>query len=242
MNATRFTFTAILFWIFLPGQIISNPEHNLINITERIIQTSTAAVELTWEGQGNVIIIINKQEFIALPSKPLEVNLLMNEALTVCVKKAKYTICADYFLVISEDKGCLTVKENTGSAEFIFETHAEKQKRLFNGMHNINHLDFSPSKYQEDIYSYTINGRKLLEGYGTEIHDVKEEGIVVLNISVDSSGKVTGATPNLKESTTTSQYLINISINDVMKNFRFEEVQNSSTEDRGKVRYVFQLK
>ncbi|MCA1750704.1 MAG: hypothetical protein ABR572_00035 [Cryomorphaceae bacterium] len=89
--------------------------------------------------------------------------------------------------------------------------------------------------------AWQLDGRSMLPGYGTKISDTKEEGIVVLNITVDKSGKVTGATPNLRESTTTSQYLINMAINDVKSNFRFNADPNAAFEQRGKVKYVFRL-
>lgn len=90
--------------------------------------------------------------------------------------------------------------------------------------------------------SWQLDGRSMLGGYGTKISDTKEEGIVVLNIWVDRTGKVTKVQPNLRESNTTSQYLINMAKNDVLNNFKFNGDPSASIEQRGKVRYVFQLK
>jgi len=89
---------------------------------------------------------------------------------------------------------------------------------------------------------WELSGRSMLPGFGTKIRDTKEEGIVVLNIWVDQNGRVTRVTPNLAESTTTSNYLINLATNDVKSNFRFNEAPGAAVEQRGKVRYVFQLK
>jgi outer membrane biosynthesis protein TonB len=89
--------------------------------------------------------------------------------------------------------------------------------------------------------SWDLAGRSMMPGYGTKISTTKEEGIVVLNIQVDRSGKVVSATPNLRESNTTSQYLINLAINDVLNNFRFNADPNAAIEQRGRVRYVFRL-
>ncbi len=89
--------------------------------------------------------------------------------------------------------------------------------------------------------SWQLDGRSMLPGYGTKIRTTEQEGIVVMNITVDKSGKVTGATPNLRESTTTSQYLINLATNDVINNFRFNADPNAAFEQRGKVKYVFRL-
>ncbi len=90
--------------------------------------------------------------------------------------------------------------------------------------------------------SWSLDGRSMLGGYGTKITDTKEEGIVVLNIWVDRNGKVTKVQPNLRESNTTSQYLINLAKNDVLNNFKFNGDPNASIEQRGKVRYDFRLK
>ena len=90
--------------------------------------------------------------------------------------------------------------------------------------------------------SWQLDGRSMLPGYGTKISTTKEEGIVVLNIWVDKSGKVTKVQPNLRESNTTSQYLINLAKNDVLNNFKFNGDPDAAISQRGKVRYVFQLK
>ena len=90
--------------------------------------------------------------------------------------------------------------------------------------------------------SWSLDGRSLLGGFGTKITDTKEEGIVVLNIWVDRNGKVTRVQPNLAESTTTSQYLVNMATNDVLNNYRFNVDPKASIEQRGKIRYDFRLK
>jgi hypothetical protein len=90
--------------------------------------------------------------------------------------------------------------------------------------------------------SWQLDGRSMLPGYGTKITTTKEEGIVVLNIWVDKNGKVTKVQPNLRESNTTSQYLINLAKNDVLNNFKFNGDPDAAISQRGKVRYVFQLK
>jgi len=89
--------------------------------------------------------------------------------------------------------------------------------------------------------SWQLDGRSMMPGYGTKIRDTKEEGIVVLNIWVDRNGKVTKVQPNLRESNTTSQYLINLAKNDVLNNFKFNGDPSAAISQRGKVRYVFRL-
>lgn len=90
--------------------------------------------------------------------------------------------------------------------------------------------------------SWQLEGRSMMPGYGTKISTTREEGIVVLNIWVDRQGRVTRVQPNLKESNTTSQYLINLAKTDVLNNFVFNSDASAAVEQRGKVRYVFQLK
>lgn len=90
--------------------------------------------------------------------------------------------------------------------------------------------------------SWQLDGRSMLPGYGTKIKTTTEEGIVTLNIWVDRNGKVTKVQPNLRESNTTSQYLINLATNDVLNNFKYNGDPKASIEQRGKVRYDFRLK
>lgn len=89
--------------------------------------------------------------------------------------------------------------------------------------------------------SWQLDGRSLMPGYGTKITSTNEEGILVLNITVDRNGNVTKVTPNLRESNTTSQYLINLAKKDVLNNYKFNGDPSAAVEQRGKVRYVFKL-
>ncbi|MCA1762893.1 MAG: hypothetical protein LC664_07875 [Flavobacteriales bacterium] len=89
--------------------------------------------------------------------------------------------------------------------------------------------------------SWQLEGRSLMPGYGTKISSTNEEGILVLNITVDRNGNVTKVTPNLRESNTTSQYLINLAKKDVLNNYKFNGDPGAAVEQRGKVRYVFKL-
>jgi hypothetical protein len=89
---------------------------------------------------------------------------------------------------------------------------------------------------------WELSGRTMEPGFGTKIKTTKESGVVVLNIYVDRQGNVTRVTQNLKESDTTSPYLFDLAKNDVIKNFKFTANGNAAIEQKGKMRYVFQLK
>jgi periplasmic protein TonB len=89
---------------------------------------------------------------------------------------------------------------------------------------------------------WELSGRSMASGFGTKIKTTKESGVVVLNIYVDRQGNVTRVTQNLKESDTTSPYLFDLAKNDVLKNFKFTTDGNAAVEQKGKMRYVFQLK
>ncbi len=90
--------------------------------------------------------------------------------------------------------------------------------------------------------SWQLDGRSMMPGFGTKIKDTKEEGVLVMKIVVDRNGRVVKADPDLGLSTTTSQYLVNLATKDLLENFRFNGDPAAQVEQRGKVRYVFQLK
>lgn len=86
--------------------------------------------------------------------------------------------------------------------------------------------------------SWELSGRSLLKG--TTIEDTKEEGIVVLNIWVDQQGNVTRTSPNLAESTTTSQYLFDLATR-AAKQSRYSAKSNAAVEQKGKMTFKFIL-
>ena len=89
---------------------------------------------------------------------------------------------------------------------------------------------------------WELSGRSMAPGFGTKIKTTTESGVVVLNIYVDRQGNVSRVTQNLKESDTTSPYLFDLAKNDVIKNFKFTANGDAAIEQKGKMRYVFQLK
>lgn len=85
---------------------------------------------------------------------------------------------------------------------------------------------------------WELAGRGLVSGYS--IKDTKEEGNVVLDITVDRQGNVISAKWN-SESNTTSQYLINKAIH-AAKQYKFSPNSQAAIEQRGKIRFIFELK
>lgn len=86
--------------------------------------------------------------------------------------------------------------------------------------------------------SWELSGRSLKSGI--RIPDTKEEGTVVLNIWVDRQGNVLRTTPNLRESTTTSEYLFQMAESAAVKT-KYSVNSNSAVEQRGKMTFVFIL-
>lgn len=86
--------------------------------------------------------------------------------------------------------------------------------------------------------SWELSGRSLVSG--TTIEDTKEEGTVVLNIWVDRYGAVVRSTPNLAESTTTSQYLFDLAAK-AAKRSKYSSKSNAAVEQKGKMTFKFIL-
>ena len=84
---------------------------------------------------------------------------------------------------------------------------------------------------------WELAGRSLVSGYS--IKDTKEEGVVVLDITVDRQGNVLTAKWS-PQSNTTSTYLTNKAIH-AAKRYKFSPKSNAAIEQRGKIRFIFQL-
>lgn len=85
---------------------------------------------------------------------------------------------------------------------------------------------------------WELAGRGFVSGYS--IKDTKEEGVVVLDITVDRQGNVIAAKYS-PQSNTTSNYLINKAIH-AAKQYKFSPSSNAAIEQRGKIRFIFELK
>ena len=85
-----------------------------------------------------------------------------------------------------------------------------------------------------------------LEGRGSQKlpqpkYDYQEEGRVVVEVSVDRSGKVTQAVPGIKGSTTLNEYLLKVA-KDAAMEARFEPKQDAPVIQKGTITYNFILK
>ena len=88
--------------------------------------------------------------------------------------------------------------------------------------------------------SFELGGRSMLSGPKVG-EKPKEEGKVVLNIWVDRQGNILRTSQNLKESTTTSQYLFSLAKKAAEK-AKFNPSTNAAPEQRGKMTFIFILR
>jgi len=88
--------------------------------------------------------------------------------------------------------------------------------------------------------SFELGGRSMISGPKVG-EKPKEEGKVVLNIWVDRQGNILRTSQNLKESTTTSQYLFSLAKKAAQK-AKFNPSTNATPEQRGKMTFIFILR
>ena len=86
---------------------------------------------------------------------------------------------------------------------------------------------------------FLLKGRKLLKRPEL-LDDSQEEGIVVVEIVVDQTGKVIDAIPGQRGSTTTSAYLYTLA-RQAAKTAKFNESPDGATEQHGTITIVFKL-
>lgn len=87
---------------------------------------------------------------------------------------------------------------------------------------------------------YKLAGRKLL-ARPQLLDDSQEEGIVIVEITVDENGKVIEAVPGMRGSTTTSTYLYTLA-RQAAKTAKFSPSPEGSKEQKGTYTFVFKLK
>lgn len=88
--------------------------------------------------------------------------------------------------------------------------------------------------------SFELGGRSMISGPQMG-EKPTEEGRVVLNIWVDRQGNILRTSQNLKESTTTSQYLFNLA-QKAAKKAKFNPLPSAAPEQKGKMTFVFILR
>lgn len=88
--------------------------------------------------------------------------------------------------------------------------------------------------------SYSLQGRGF-KALPLPKYDYQGDGIVVVEVSVDRSGKVVQATPGIKGSTTLDEYLLKVAKEAALE-ARFEVKQDAPTTQKGSITYNFKLK
>jgi outer membrane biosynthesis protein TonB len=88
--------------------------------------------------------------------------------------------------------------------------------------------------------SYKLEGRRE-KSLPKPKYEVQVDGIVVVDVSVDGSGKVVQATPGTKGSTTLDEYLLKVAKEAALE-ARFEEKQDAPVIQKGTITYNFILK
>ena len=88
--------------------------------------------------------------------------------------------------------------------------------------------------------SFDLGGRKA-QSLIKPPYDLQKEGVVVVAITVDRSGRVTDATPGIKGSTTLEGDLLKLAKEAALKT-RFESSNDAPIFQKGTITYVFRLK
>lgn len=91
-----------------------------------------------------------------------------------------------------------------------------------------------------DGISFDLGGRKA-QSLIRPPYDLQKEGVVVVAITVDRSGRVTDATPGIKGSTTLEVDLLKLAKEAALKT-RFESSNDAPIIQKGTITYVFRLK
>lgn len=92
-----------------------------------------------------------------------------------------------------------------------------------------------------DGISFSLNGRSAVKLPTPEFNHQKE-GTVVVQITVDRSGKVTSAVPGVKGSTTLDSYLLEVAKRAALSS-RFNSKEDAQTAiQQGTITYLFRLK
>jgi len=88
--------------------------------------------------------------------------------------------------------------------------------------------------------SFDLGGRKALSLVKPP-YDIQKDGVVVVAVAVDRSGRVTDATPGIKGSTTLDENLLKLAKEAALKT-RFESSSDAPVVQKGTITYVLRLK
>ncbi|MHC1732583.1 MAG: energy transducer TonB [Bacteroidales bacterium] len=91
-----------------------------------------------------------------------------------------------------------------------------------------------------DGISFDLGGRKAQSLFKPP-YDIQKDGIVVVAVTVDRSGRVTDATPGMKGSTTLDENLLKLAKEAALKT-RFEEKNDAPIIQKGTITYDFRLR
>jgi outer membrane biosynthesis protein TonB len=91
-----------------------------------------------------------------------------------------------------------------------------------------------------DGISFDLGGRKA-QALFKPPYDIQKDGIVVVAVTVDRSGRVTDATPGIKGSTTLDENLLKLAKEAALKT-RFEEKNDAPIIQKGTITYDFRLR
>ncbi|MBI9060586.1 MAG: TonB family protein [Marinilabiliaceae bacterium] len=87
---------------------------------------------------------------------------------------------------------------------------------------------------------FDLTGRNLIGGLPKPHYNIQEEGIVVVEITVDRNGNVIAAVPILRGSTTQNNYLQAKAV-EAAKKAKFNTDKNAAAHQKGKITYHFVL-
>lgn len=90
------------------------------------------------------------------------------------------------------------------------------------------------------VASATLANRSV-QSLPLPVYDYQGEGKVVVDVTVDKSGKVTKAVPGVKGSTTLDQYLLKVAKEAALK-AKFDDNPNAPEIQLGQITYIFKLK
>ncbi len=88
-------------------------------------------------------------------------------------------------------------------------------------------------------FSYDLEGRRV-QSIAKPPYNIQQDGIVVVAVTVDRTGRVTEATPGMKGSTTLDAELLKLAKEAALKT-RFDQKNDAPVIQKGTITYIFKL-